>query len=737
MSVRFSPHHRRLLLVGTLFLAALVTTFKIAHKSHHHTQEVVTNPIALALQESSTVYGSRVRPLLLGRCGACHGAGRQDGGLRVDTLQGLLRGGHSGPAVVPRRSRESPLLSRGAAHGLAGRGPLLKDDEVSLLRRWIDHGAAGPAGERVPTADHHWAFQPLALPPVPAADPAFVRNPLDAFLAAGREKAGLTKHNGPADPRLLLRRLSIDLTGLPPTERDYQGFLDDPSDESYQRVVDRLLNSPRYAERWARQWMDVFRYSSFDGRLNVGRQSYKEITCGSQYIFRWRDYLIHAVQHDKPFNQVILEMLAGDELAPDDPEVLAGTGFLIRNFDLRDRDMWLTLIVDHTSQAFLGLTLGCARCHNHKFDPLTQKEYYQFRAFFEPHDVGVSHERQLAFAHDVDLLRPTYLYVRGNPKNPDKTKPITPQVPAVLGHIPPCKPVEMKVAEHKPGERRAAVTTARSSGRRLALAKWLVSDDNPLVARVLVNQIWQRHFGRGLVETPAEFGARSQPPSHPELLDWLAVEFRNHHWSQKWLHRLIVTSNTYRMSSGTRGMGAFLKRDPENRLYWRGPSKRMEAEVVRDGILHLAGCLDTTIGGRDEDFTAADTSCRRSLYLRASRADRVVFLDTFDAPRVEECYRRSESIVPQQGLALLNSEFAWRNAGHIAEKLSRGPNLIRRAFELIIARTPTAEEIALCRQFLKDQEEYLSSTGVPDPTWRARTYLVHSLLNHNDFLTIR
>jgi hypothetical protein len=285
-----------------------------------------------------------------------------------------------------------------------------------------------------------------------------------------------------------------------------------------------------------------------------------------------------------------------------------------------------------------------------------------------------------------------------------------------------------------------------SSGRRLALANWLTSADNPLVARVVVNHVWLRHFGRGLVETPAEFGTRGRPPTHPELLDWLAVQFRNHHWSMKWLHYTIVTSNTYRMSSSSRGLSACLKTDAQNQFYWHGPSKRAEAEVIRDSILHLAGKLDETIGGPDEDHNKADTSTRRSLYLRSSRVDRALFLETFDAARVEECYQRTESIVPQQALALLNSEFVWRGAETIARRLEQraglgaqptGADFAREAFELIVGRPPSDEEMLLCRGFLREQKKLLEESSVGGAEARARTYLVHSLLNHNDFISIR
>jgi hypothetical protein len=747
MELHWRSHRRGLLLLLALLLAGLTATLALEkrlqrawHKrqraqaaaAREEAQKRQRAQAAAVHEEIRNLYKNQVRPLLASRCRCCHGPKRQSGGLRVDTLAGLLRGGDSGPALLAKKSADSSLVVRVLKGEMPRGGAPLTSAEIDSLRRWIDLGAEGVSGERETDEDSgHWAFRAPVQAVIPRTDATFSNNPIDAFVAAGWKEAGVPAHNPPAARRLLLRRLSLDLTGLPPIQDEYERFLNDPSPDAYEHAVDRLLSGTRYAERWARHWMDILRYASHDGRYGVkdGKRFFREITYGNEYSWRWRDYLIESIRTDRGLDRMILEMLAGDEIAPHDLQALAATGYLARKFNCRDRDLWLSQTVDHTAQAFLGLTVGCARCHSHKFDPISQREYYQLRAFFELHDIKVEASEQLAYARD-GAERPTYVFRRGNPKTPDESRAVEPQVPAALGRIPPPQPVI-----HGPD--RGPWT---SSGRRLALARWLVSDANPLTARVAVNHIWLRHFGRGLVETPADFGVRGTPPSHPELLDWLAVEFRQHDWSMKWLHRLIVTSSTYRMSSASRGMTACLKVDPQNRLYWRGPSRRAEAEVVRDAVLHLAGKLDGAVGGPDEDHAAADTSCRRSLYLRSSQVDRAVFIETFDGPHGEECYQRTESIVPQQALALLNSEFVWRNAGHIAGRLAVRGDLgdpVGSAFALILGRSPSAEEADLCRRFLADQEELLRPAHGAGARQEAGVYLVHSLLSHNDFITIR
>ena len=674
---------------------------------------------AIAAMSSEQLYTTTIKPFLQDRCVRCHGSRRAGGDLRVDTLAALLEGGDHGPALIPGDPENSPLLSRLGDGTMPGCGDPISEKEIILLREWIQRKPAAPANEQPPERKH-WAFQVPRLAPVPqVADPAFFHNPIDAFLEQARVQAGVVGRNPPAERRLLLRRVTIDLIGLPPTEAEYRQFVEDASPRAYEKVVDRLLASPRYAERWARHWMDVWRYSSHDER-----KAMKEVTYGSRSIWRWRDYLIESLQADKGLNRMIAEMLAGDEVARHNPRVLAATGYLVRNYNTLDYNLLMSNTVEHTTRAFLGLTVGCARCHDHKFDPITQRDYYRFRAFFELHKVVEAPEQQLAYVRDGPV-RPTSFLIGGNPSTADDNIKIEPRVPAFLG----------KLEKPRTLEFREDGKTVTSSGRRLALANWLTAEDNPLTARVAVNHIWLRHFGQGLVSTPAEFGLRGQPPTHPALLDWLAVQFRLQGWSTKWLHRLIVTSTTYQMASHS--LDSASRTDPDNRLYWRFPGRRLEAEAIRDSILHLGGQLSDQIGGPDVDTELAESSPRRSLYLRLSRVDRAPWLDLFDMARVEECYQRPQSIVPQQSLALLNSTLVWRSAAQLNARLAGRADFLEAGFSLVLGRMPTSTELAAARQFVREQEELLHREWVDDAPARARTYFLHALFNHNDFLALR
>lgn len=664
-----------------------------------------------ALAESSTFYGRTIRPLFMGQCVRCHGSRKQYGELRVDTVAALRRGGKSGPAIVPGNSSRSLLVKQLKSEQMPEGGPPLSAEDIAHICRWIDQGAVGPKDEQpVEQPIDHWAFQPLRQPAVPRVQElAWAKNPIDAFLAAARAKSALPA-SPPVAKGLLLRRVFLDLTGLPPSREDYHQFLQDPSPAAYQAYVDRLLASPQYGERWARHWMDVWRYSSHDARTQK-----PELTYGNPHLWRWRDWLIQSIHQDKGYHHMVVEMLANDELVTANKDELAATGFLVRNYNGLDRNLWLSVTVDHTCKAFLGLSMGCARCHDHKFDPISQKDYYQMRAFFERHQIKTDDEARLAHAINVAGFPETFLLGGGDPKKP-RGDPLEPQIPEFCGKL--------------AGE-------GHIKKPRLVLAKWLISDENPLVARVAVNHIWLRHFGRGLVDTPAEFGTRGKSPSHPELLDWLASQFRHHDWSMKWLHRLIVTSQAYQQSASNLGMETSLQADRDNVLLWRFPARRMEAEVVRDAVLFLAGKLEDTIGGPDVDHLAAETSKRRSLYLRTSRVDRVPFLDIFDGARVEECYRRTETIIPQQALALLNSEMVWGCAESLASRLPHDSAFLDDAFLLILGRPATGQEKTECRQFMVEQEQLLREAGAENPGNGARSYLVHALFNHNDFVSIR
>jgi hypothetical protein len=731
-------------------------------------------------------YTRHIKPILEARCYRCHGPSRHKAGLRLDSPAFIRKGSSSGAVIVRGDAAKSLLIevvsSTEDRPRMPPTGEPLSTKQILLLKAWIDAGAPAPyeKEDSQPARHPHWAFQPPVLPPVPARhDLDGASNPIDAFLAAQREQKGLTPRP-PVAKGLLFRRVCIDLVGLPPTRDELRAFLADSSEEAYAKAVDRLLASPRYGERWARHWMDIWRYSDPDGR-----KAKRDIWWSNEFIWRWRNWIIQSLNEDKGYDRMVMEMLAGDEIAPDDPETLAATGFLVRNWFKLSRNITLNNTIEHTAKAFLGLTIHCARCHDHKFDPISQKEYYRFRAFFEPYDIRtdgylVDNEEgctAVAYAYDARPDAPTWIFWRGDEKNPDKKTPITPGVPAaVVG--PPLQITPVKVCLDG-GER-------TSTGRRLALARWLCDRKNPLTARVAVNHVWARHFGRPLVENVHDFGMRTKPPVQQPLLDWLAVEFMAHDWSLKWLHRIIVTSAAYRMDSSALGGSAQnLTADPDNQYYWRMNPRQMEAEVVRDSLLYLAGDIDGTMGGPPLDCLAGPDSPRRSLYYRYSREDKMEFLTVFDAAAVEECYRRRESIVPQQALALENSDFVWNRARRIARRLEQegeAPSALRNdaafitaAFENLLSRPPKPAELEACEQFLARQEKLLADRsrltrfpplpppppppnphrvpGLPlvlgttrklprvapaeDYRARARESLIHALLNHHDFIAIR
>jgi hypothetical protein len=872
-----------------------------------------------------------IKPILAAKCYPCHGGLQQKSDLRVDTVKFLRQGGSEGPAVIPGHSEKSPLVRHiTASHGArrmppASEGEPLSTKQIALIRAWIDQGAKGPADER-PEADprDHWAFRPPVRPAVPllsfsrkplaSAETALARglrlnedggNPIDAFLAAEWAKHGLTPVPQ-ADKRLLLRRVYLDLIGLPPSRAEIEAFVQDQSPGAYEKVVDRLLASPQYGERWARHWMDVWRYSDWWGLGQEVRNSQK-------HIWHWRDWIIESLNKDKGYDQMVREMLAADELYPTDLNKLRATGYLVRPYFLFNRTTWLDEVIEHTTKGFLGLTFNCAKCHDHKYDPIRQADYYRFRAFFEPYQLRTEQvpgeadftKDGIPRAYDCNLDVPTYLFRRGDDRQPVKTRKLAPGLPkfclakldihpvplpleacapqlrpfvlenylraaqkqiqaarvelelankrladspkeseqirAAL-HLaekklaaaqlqpallraryaadwaryqqPPAGDVHERAKEAAKLERQAAVTKAEeavaaaelkllqappaqkpmaekalaaarqaldqarrslaksgenytslqgalkapesnleseasrrrpfpttSTGRRTALALWITDRRNPLTARVAVNHIWMRHFGKPLVPTVFDFGRKGTPPTHPELLDWLAVEFMEHNWSMKHLHRLIVISRAYRLSCSTAGAPAHNREvDPANRFYWRRDPIRMEAQVVRDSLLSLAGLLDRRMGGPSVPI-AEESTHRRALYFVHSHNDNQKFLALFDDAPVRECYRRSESIVPQQALALSNSKVALESAAQIADRLDQqlGPvsdrEYVRAAFELLLAAEPTPEELSACKSALHQWQALLK--GRSDAQRRARRNLVHALVNHNDFITVR
>ena len=1076
-------------------------------------------------------YLTQIKPLLASKCYACHGALKQRSGLRLETRALMLRGGDSGRVVVPGRAVDSELLGRITATG-EGRMPPASDglpltkDEVALIREWIDQGALAP-DEPIPSDPReHWAFQPIIRPSVPThTGVGWSRNPIDSFLARRHQDQKLTPQ--PAAARLLLfRRLYIDLIGIPPSAQESAALATDVSVDWYERAVARLLNDPRHGERWARHWMDIWRYSDWWGLGSQLRNSQK-------HIWHWRDWIIESLNDDTPYDEMVRLMLAADESHPNDLGKLRATGFLARNYFLFNRPQWMEETVEHVSKGLLGLTINCAKCHDHKYDPIAQTDFYRMRAFFEPYHVRLDVvPGELNVAKDgiprvFDGLPddPTYVYIRGDEKNPDKSRVVPPGVPRMFDlEMSKIKPVALPAEAWQPGrrpwvaaayteaartslaaaeadlktanqqlaqakklavaatrrkaaspssgqvesvveetftalnkkrwrlfggqwvhqagqleqqrdgakrsvlrliarpprdfevtlrftirggrrwrsvgvgfdaapgdptrdtdpdyheqnvyvsghqtrpkihaayndggqwhypsapavrelpiplnrahtlrvrvrgtlinvalngqsviacrtplarrdgmlqlttfdavtvfhevrvvplppeqrlrpptaagpqpvlattdvaaatslqqlaqakvvqarahlastERRAAalqadpqerqathaaaveaervatVATARhtvlvargavlsatgdkkkvaekalqaaqkalakaestvgeqiqptdpltpfvgavwtptrffhstrddpavdfpsqSTGRRSALAGWITDRRNPLAARVAVNHIWTRHMGRPLVATVFDFGRKGTPPTHPQLLDWLAAELIDHHWSMKHLHQLIVTSAAYRMSSSAAGAQANTTRDRDNRFWWRRIPRRLESQTVRDSILAMAGTLDFAIGGPPVARAQQAKSLRRSLYFFHSNNERNRFLTTFDEASVKECYRREESVVPQQALALTNSGLVLDAAQLIAQQLSEDGKdeveFIRNAFATLLGVTVQESEITASRRALDEWSRLAGGSSA-----RARAHFVWALINHNDFITLR
>lgn len=561
-------------------------------------------------------------------------------------------------------------------------------------------------------ASYPWRpFEPVTRPDVPKAGDGWAANAIDRFIADGHREQELTPRPD-ADKRTLLRRVYFDLIGLPPTPEQVAAFEKDTDPKAWDRVVDELLKSPRYGERWGRHWMDVWRYSDWAGWAG-GNQ----IRDSQPHVWRWRDWIVDSLNDDKGYDRMATEMLAGDEIAPDDPKVLRATGYLVRNYKMLSREKWMVDVVDHTFLAFQGLTVGCARCHDHFYDPIKQTEYYQVRAVFEPHNVRIdplpgekdTKKDGLARAYDADPKAPTYLYERGDERTPDKTTPLAPGIPAFLNvPFPPVKAVD------------------KSTGRRLAFANWLTDAKNPLTARVAVNHIWLRHFGQPLVPSVFDFGKNGRRPTHPALLDWLASEFVSQKWSMKHVHRLIVTSRTYRMASTSDTANAALDRD--NLYLWRVAPRRLEAEAVRDQLLAVAGKLDLTTGGPDLDHTTGLTTFRRSIYYRHAQEKQMELLKLFDVAGVTECYQRRESVVPQQALALVNSPLSGAMAKELAKQMAGETDPAKfaaAAFRRVVGRPPTADEAKECAAFLAEKSD----------TRRESLLLV--LFNHHEFVTVR
>lgn len=929
---------------------------------------VTINAAAVSAEEGRIDYLKNIKPLLKSRCYSCHGALKQESDLRLDTLNLMMHGGSSGAVIVPKDSAKSLLLKRINTGDADTRmppeseGEPFSSEQVKLIRDWIDQGAIGSGDERPETdPKDHWSFKAVRRPEVPSVpNSGWGRNSIDAFLLQRYVEQGLVPQ--PIAPReVLIRRLYLDLVGLPPSEGELALIEKDQSTEWYNNTVERLLDDPRYGERWGRHWMDIWRYSDWWG---LGEQ----LRSSQKHMWHWRDWIIESLNSNIPFDEMLRQMLAADELYPDDPQKLRATGYLARTFFLFNRHQWLDDTVEHFSKGFLGLTTNCAKCHDHKYDPIKQEDYYKIRAIFEPYQVrldmvpGEADVEKNGIPRVFDGLpdRPTYRFIRGAETSPDKSKTIAPGIPdffafqeleiapinlpsqawqperhswvldahlaksqknleggaaavvaaqakltsnqqrvselsalinventaaesaspdvsavAKKSHDENTKKLaeaqaavvaaqtelttaeltvtilkaelnsvrqraaamqatwnkeaahdvsenaaleqaervanqeavkaerevlvaksqktvglaELKVkvaaAEAKeaaekelatarealekatkalaePGETyvklRGAVWTPtrmivstgddpdvpfppQSTGRRTALSKWLTDRRNPLTARVAINHIWSRHLGAPLVPTLFDYGRKGATPAHPELVDWLAAEFIDSGWDMKHLHRLILNSAAYQMTSSLAGGEASASIDPDNHYFWHRVPIRLEAEVVRDSLLSLAGNLDLKMGGPSVPTAEQAESKRRSMYFFHSNNERNLLLTTFDEASVNECYQREQSIVPQQALALANSQQILDASPQIAASLLESSkddiDFVRKSFLMVLGMRATDEEVNASMQALKLWKEIPELTTKIQGQDPSRTFLIWTLLNHNDFVTLR
>ena len=818
-------------------------------------------PPALAQEDERA---QQVYDILRNRCFSCHGPAKA-GGLDLRTQASLAAGSANGPVVVahqPDKSKLFLLVSHQQEPHMPREGPKLSDADLAAVRQWIEDGASfeavasatAPADNRdlsryeerpiTPEERQFWAFQPPKRVKVPTTAPERWRgHPVDAFLFASLAKQKLSP-SPKADRRTLIRRAYLDLLGLPPTPDEVDAFVNDRAPDAWPRLVDRLLSSPHYGERWARHWLDLVRYADSGGfEFDVDRPQ----------DWRYRDYVVNAFNNDKPYDRFIREQIAGDEYAPVSDESMIATAFLRLGPESgggeRGRQDALDDVVATTSLTFMGVTVACARCHNHKFDPIPQKDYYQIQAVFfstrgvehplVPSHVVSSHREETARLDALQKplqqrkkeIEAPYLkqlvdravaelpeYLQSAWRTPEKERTegqrlnviqiektlqsdtlrnkitekdivalmppdVQQQHAAVKGEIealnkqkPPQFPtaraigesgrearpsyfllrgsVDAKGSQMRPGVLSVASETeyafpsppadATSSWRRRGFAEWLASPANPLTARVMVNRIWQHHFGEGIVRTPSNFGKLGDRPSHPELLDWLATEFVDRGWSVKAMHRLMLTSEAYQMAS--RDIAANVAIDPENRFFWRMPRQRLEAEILRDEMLAVAGTLERTLGGPnvypyiDPDLFEVSSrrnwpgkpdedpaTWRRSLYVLSKRSIRYPLFEAFDQPNlINSVDRRNRSTVAPQALLLMNNATVLFHAAKFAERVRReagdAPEAqINQAFRLALGRAPDAVELRSSLDFIRESADGL-------------TGLCHALFNLNEFV---
>jgi len=803
-----------------------------------------------AAEPSLAFFEKEVKPLLQQHCVKCHGGEEKiRGGLKLTSRKAVLEGGDTGPAFDAKNPAESLVVKaieyKHEQYRMPPKGKLPEKD-IAVLTKWVMDGVAMPEGgeQNVPKphvkagvvteeAKRYWAYQPIRKPALPTVqNKAWAKSPIDVFVLAKLESNGLSPVSA-AEKVTLVRRAYYDLLGLPPTPEQVDGFVNDRSPNAWEKLLDSLLASPHYGEKWGRHWLDVVRFAETNGYERDGPKP---------HAWRYRDYVIKSFNEDKPYTQFLREQLAGDEQPQGNVEALIGTGFLrLGLWDDEPADKELAVydgfddLVTVTGQAFLGMTLNCARCHDHKVDPIPQSDYYSMVAFFrdvrpfsETRGVNstnstgditppekrklyeaelnerqkeiakveavmkpiedeaikkmtpkdqlrvddgmrdevvkkvpdyLQEEKRREYQRLVDKRRqlksrptpsqefamcvnncyrqppPVHLLARGNPRAPGAE--VQPAYPTVLGIPAPESPPASK--------------DAKTSGRRTVLANWLTSPTNPLTARVMVNRVWQYHFGRGIVASANDFGKLGEQPSHPDLLDWLATDFIEGGWTLKRLHKQIMMSNVYQLSS--KATDAALAKDPSNAMLWRFNMRRLNAEEVRDSFLSVSGSLNLTLGGTsvypkipDEVLagqsrpgegwltSSRDLGNRRSVYVYVKRALQVPVLIAFDqADTDSSCPVRYTTTVPTQALGLLNGEFANDQAAALVGRLAKESKdldaQVARGIRLTTGRTPAAAEVNRDVEFVKSMQ---SKHKLDERTALTRYALL--LLNANEFV---
>jgi len=779
------------------------------------------------------VFRSKLQPVLQKNCAACHSGANSQGGLSVTTLDSLITGGKHGTAVQPGDSKTSLLMQyvRGEKSPKMPLGGSLTAEDAAALAAAIDD--LKPSAKRSGENDPHfaWLRKPPEPPPIPATRRAgWIKNPIDAFILARLESKGLVPAPA-ASRRALIRRIYFDLVGLPPSVEAVEGFVKSTAPDAYEQLVDKLLASEQYGERWGRHWLDLVRFAESDGFAIDGERP---------TAWRYRDYVIRSFNHDKPYDQFVMEQIAGDEggergASDDRSDRLVALGFLRMgtweadaNFKTQLRQDFLNEITGTTSSVFLGLTVGCARCHDHKYDPIPQRDFYRMQAFFAATRID---ERPAAFTKvesparmrqfmrqfedetdaaeqnvkkleeelkqkyirakklnagdkeadqfrkaiddkkdpiytqdERDTLKQARLALRRASESALRFRPVAYSVSDVTPpHVPSLpdtfvlaggdlgnkgEKVEPGFPECLTGKMQAAEIpfAGGSSGRRRALAEWIAAAKNPLTSRVMVNRIWQHHFGEGLVRTPSDFGRNGDRPTHPELLDWLANQFVEKKWSIKAMHRLMLTSDTYQQSTSHPDWIKYSEADPDNRLLWRMNWLRLESEIVRDAILSMSGRLSLEPGGPGMFFDVPPDVAdgfeffkwfpsdeqqqrRRTIYAFQRRSVMMPMMEVFDGANMSEsCSRRGVTTVAPQAFTLLNGQVTTSQAPHFAARVvelagSDRDRQIDTAFAITLSRKPTAEELEKARGLLANA-----------PALDGITRLGKVLFNLNEFI---